>query len=1075
MRFLAAVAAAICVINLVIGKTFAWLALAIVIVCFTVVVQRYVFAVSFVWMQDLYIWLNGAMFTAVAAFALLRDDHVRVDIFYRPASMRRRAMVDLAGVLLFLLPFTWVVYTYSMPFVARAWSYREASANVGGMPGLYILKSFVIAFALLICPAGTRHADPLDPGSVGQCAAGSGRDAVRPRPRARPSGGSHLMDPVLIGEVLAALMFFGVIGFLLLGFPVAFTLAGVSLLFGATGMAFGVFDPSNFGSLPSRYIGFMTNEVLVAVPLFIFMGVMLERSQIAEQLLLTMSKLFGNLRGGLGLSVILVGAMLAASTGVVGATVVTMGLISLPAMLRAGYDPKLATGVICASGTLGQIIPPSTVLIFMGDMLSGINSQVQMAKGNFAPVPVSVGDLFAGAMLPGMLLVGLYLVWVMFKAVIDPESCPATPVAAEDKGTLLREVLTALVPPLCLILAVLGSILGGIATPTEAASVGAVGAMLLAALRWRLSLSILRETVIATATITSMVFVILLGASVFSVVFRMMGGDNLVHEFLSNLPGGTLAAVAVVMLIMFLLGFILDTFEIIFIVIPITAPVLLALDVDPVWLGVIVGVNLQTSFLTPPFGFALFYLRGVAPAELPTSAIYSGILPFVVLQIVAIAILFAFPGHRDLAAAPDRGLNPRPAAAMKKACRRIGGRPGFAARHRRGCPSVLEVFLAGRRVRRVDPLGPGPHEVERLDEALGGLLDEGVVAVAQLLDHLDRRLGPRFHDVVGEVAHLHAVVVDQRLERARVVGDEVGRDHVVFGLAHVPDDRLKILGQRLVLGLVDHQFGREARFHEGRHVVVLGDLVEPEREVVVGADELGRVQRARLQRLEDLARGHVGDRRAQLFPDPAAKPRRAEADALDVVEAGQLVAEPAARLRAGVARQEPLDAELVIDLVPDLLAAQEPHPGGQLGRGHAVGHAGEERQRGRLVLPVIGRTVAHFGAAVDHRVQRLQRRHHLARRIDLHRQPATRSRGHAVGKPLRADAEAGKVLGPGGDHAPGDVALRDGGRGKGRGGGPCPQHTGAADERTTIHDVSSRNPDVSQSLADCIKTGFGCR
>lgn len=452
------------------------------------------------------------------------------------------------------------------------------------------------------------------------------------------------MDPVFIGELLSGLMFFGIIGFLLLGFPVAFTLAGVSLLFGLAGMMFGVFDPSNFGSLPNRYIGFMTNEVLVAVPLFIFMGVMLERSNIAEQLLLTMGKLFGSMRGGLGFSVVIVGAMLAASTGVVGATVVTMGLISLPAMLRAGYDPKLATGVICASGTLGQIIPPSTVLIFMGDMLSGINSQVQMAKGNFAPVPVSVGDLFAGALLPGLLLVGLYLGFVAFKAITDPQSCPAMPVPAEEKSGLMREVFVALVPPFILILAVLGSILGGIATPTEAASVGAVGAMVLAALRWRLSFAVLRDTVVSAATITSMVFVILMGASVFSVVFRLMGGDNLVHEFLSNLPGGTLMAVAVVMAIMFVLGFILDTFEIIFIVIPITAPILLALDVDPVWLGVLVGVNLQTSFLTPPFGFALFYLRGVAPPDLPTSAIYKGILPFVLLQIIAIACLFLFPG-----------------------------------------------------------------------------------------------------------------------------------------------------------------------------------------------------------------------------------------------------------------------------------------------------------------------------------------------------------------------------------------------------------------------------------------------
>ncbi|GAD56060.1 MAG: tripartite ATP-independent transporter DctM subunit [Limimaricola cinnabarinus] len=452
------------------------------------------------------------------------------------------------------------------------------------------------------------------------------------------------MDLTLIGEILSGLMFFGIIGFLMLGFPVAFTLAGVSLLFGLAGWAIGVFDPSNFGSLPSRYIGFMTSEVLVAVPLFIFMGVMLERSRIAEQLLLTMSKLFGNLRGGLGLSVVIVGAMLAASTGVVGATVVTMGLISLPAMLRAGYDPKLATGVICSSGTLGQIIPPSTVLIFMGDMLSGINSQVQMEKGNFAPTPVSVGDLFAGALLPGVMLVGLYSLWIIFKAITDPESCPATPVPLSEKRGLFKEVLVALLPPLLLIMAVLGSILGGVATPTEAASVGAVGAILLAALRWRLSFRVLHETVVATATITSMVFVILFGASVFSIVFRLMGGDNLVHEFLSNLPGGAYAAVIVVMAIMFVLGFILDTFEIIFIVIPITAPILLALDIDPIWLGVLVGMNLQTSFLTPPFGFALFYLRGVAPDSLPTSAIYRGIIPFVVLQLIGIALLFAFPG-----------------------------------------------------------------------------------------------------------------------------------------------------------------------------------------------------------------------------------------------------------------------------------------------------------------------------------------------------------------------------------------------------------------------------------------------
>jgi len=452
------------------------------------------------------------------------------------------------------------------------------------------------------------------------------------------------MDPIVIGEIMAALMFFGIIGMLMLGFPVAFTLAGTSLLFGALGLFFGIFDFKNLAVLAGRYLGFMTNEVLVAVPLFIFMGVMLQRSQIAEQLLTTMGKLFGRLPGGLGISVVVVGALLAASTGVVGATVVTMGLISLPAMMRAGYDPRLSSGIICASGTLGQIIPPSTVLIFLADMLAGINAQVQMTKGNFAPDPVSVGDLFAGAFLPGLLLVGFYIAWIIFKAITDPASCPPIKELPEEERVHLgKEIITALIPPILLIIAVLGSILGGIATPTEAASVGAVGAILLSALRGRLSLTVMKEVATSTALITSMIFIILFGASVFSVVFRQLGGDNLVHEFLTSLPGGLVGAMIIVMLIMFVLGFILDTFEIIFIVVPITAPILLAMGMDPVWLGVMIGVNLQTSFLTPPFGFSLFYLRSVAPKEVATGHIYRGALPFVVLQIVAIATLFVFP------------------------------------------------------------------------------------------------------------------------------------------------------------------------------------------------------------------------------------------------------------------------------------------------------------------------------------------------------------------------------------------------------------------------------------------------
>jgi len=451
------------------------------------------------------------------------------------------------------------------------------------------------------------------------------------------------MDTILIGEILSVLMFLGIIGVLMLGFPAAFTLAGTSLFFALVGWLLGAFDPSNLGSVANRYVGFMTNEVLVAVPLFIFMGVMLESSRIAEQLLVTMGRLFGAMRGGLGLSVILVGALLAASTGIVGATVVTMTLLSLPAMMRAGYDPKLATGVIAASGTLGQIIPPSTVLIFMGDMLAGMNAQAQMAKGNFAPEPVSVGDLFAGAFIPGLMLVAFYALWVIGKAIFDPKSCPALAVTAEERANLGRDVLVALLPPLVLIVAVLGSILGGIATPTEAASVGAVGAMVMAAARGRLNLGTLRHVTMTTALITSMVFVILFGAAVFSIVFRMLGGDKLVEDVLSQFPGGVTGAIIAVMVLMFVLGFILDTFEIIFIVIPITAPALLAMDVSPLWLGVMVGLNLQTSFLTPPFGFALFYLRGVAPPEITTGMIYRGVIPFVALQVLAVVALFLFP------------------------------------------------------------------------------------------------------------------------------------------------------------------------------------------------------------------------------------------------------------------------------------------------------------------------------------------------------------------------------------------------------------------------------------------------
>ena len=452
------------------------------------------------------------------------------------------------------------------------------------------------------------------------------------------------MNPVLVGEILAVAMFATTIGAVMLGYPVAFTLAGVGLLFAGLGMACDVFDPTILSALAGRYFGTMTNETLVAVPLFVFMGVMLERSKIAEALLTTMGELFGSLRGGLGYSVVIVGALLAASTGIVGATVVTMGLLSLPAMMRAGYDPKLAAGTICAAGTLGQIIPPSTVLIFVGDILQGANQQAQLELGNLAPEPISVGQLFAGAMIPGLVLVALYLAWILVKSIIDPRSCPPLEMSDEQRAGLAGRVLSALAPPLLLMLAVLGSILAGIATPTESASVGAVGAMLLAGVKNKFDNRVLREVLRATLSITSMVFVILLGASVFSLVFRGLGGENLVHDALASLPGGAFGAVLAVMAVIFVLGFFLDTFEIIFIVVPIAAPALIKLGVDPVWLGVMIGVNLQTSFLTPPFGFALFYLRGVAGKLVRTAEIYRGVIPFVALQLVGLALLWVAPG-----------------------------------------------------------------------------------------------------------------------------------------------------------------------------------------------------------------------------------------------------------------------------------------------------------------------------------------------------------------------------------------------------------------------------------------------
>jgi tripartite ATP-independent transporter DctM subunit len=443
-------------------------------------------------------------------------------------------------------------------------------------------------------------------------------------------------------EWVAALLFVSVVIVLLAGFPVAFTLGGTALSFAGIGVLTGSFHEALLLGLPNRVFGIMSNETLVAVPLFVFMGVTLERARIAEELLETLSGLFGPLRGGLGVSVTLVGMLLAASTGIVGATVVTMGLLSLPTMLKRGYSPEIASGTICASGTLGQIIPPSIILVMLGDVMTTAYQQAQLEMGVFSPRTVSVGDLFAGALLPGLLLVLLYIVYIFAVALFRPESMPAHQRDENDVISFAR-VLKALAPPLFLIFAVLGSILTGLATPTEAAGVGGMGALLLAVVRRELDVARLRDIMRSTLRISSMVFLILIGASIFSLVFRGYGGDDGVRSILEALPGGVVGAVIVVMLVMFLLGFVLDFIEITFVVVPIVGPVLLAMGLDPVWLGVMIALNLQTSFLTPPFGFALFYLRGVAPPSVTTANIYRGAMPFVAIQIFALLVIAAFP------------------------------------------------------------------------------------------------------------------------------------------------------------------------------------------------------------------------------------------------------------------------------------------------------------------------------------------------------------------------------------------------------------------------------------------------
>lgn len=431
-----------------------------------------------------------------------------------------------------------------------------------------------------------------------------------------------------MSDILGPSMFLGALVLIFTGYPVAFALGGSALLFACLGSALGEFDWLLFSALPNRIFGIMGNYVLLAIPFFILMGTLLQRSGLAEDLLETFGVLFGRLRGGLAIGVILVGTLLAAATGVVGATVVSMGMISLPIMLRYGYSPSLATGVIAASGTLGQVIPPSVVLIVLGDQLG-----------------VSVGDLFLGSLVPGLCLSGLYLAYVILVSIFQPQMAPALPEDMIDisKWELAQRVVRVMLPPLALILIVLGSIFAGLATPTEAGAMGVLGALVLAALNRRLSLKILTQALDSTVELTTMVIVLLLGATVFSLVFRGLGGDEAVEHVLSNLPGGVVSFLLFVNLLVFVLGFFLDYFEIVFIIVPLMAPIALDFGFNLIWFGVMLGVNLQTSFLTPPFGFSLFYLRGVAPPGIPTTSIYRGVIPFILIQVTGLILLIVFP------------------------------------------------------------------------------------------------------------------------------------------------------------------------------------------------------------------------------------------------------------------------------------------------------------------------------------------------------------------------------------------------------------------------------------------------
>ena len=602
-------------VNEFIGRVTAWLTSILVVVVCMDVVARYVFKMGSVAIGELEWHLFAATFLLAAGYSLRYDKHVRVDVFYHRFSEKRKAWVNLLGGVFFLIPFCIVIIYNSFIFAQQSYLLNEGSPNPSGLPARYIIKGVI--------PLGMFFLSIQTVAMVFFCFFGHYWSEkfhfyfFRKRKEV-----IKMLDGWL--EALPLIMFTLALVLMLWGFPVAFTLGGISIFIGLW-----IYDMKFFYLLSLRIYGIMENTVLMAVPLFVYMGIMLQKSGIAERLLETMALLFGKMKGGLALSVVLVGGMLAASTGVVGATVITMGLISLPTMIKRGYDVSLATGTIAASGTLGQIIPPSVVLVLLGSVMN-----------------VSVGDLFSGAFIPGFGLVFLYCLYVIIYTIIKPDSAPAMPAeelkAFRQKG-MFSKVLKAFLLPMSLIMAVLGSIFAGIATPTEAAGVGALGATILTVIQGKFSFKVLQDVMQTTTHITTMVFVILIGATAFSLVFRATGGDAYLISLIESADLSPYAFLALVMIIMFVAGFFIDFIEIVFIIVPVVMPTFIAMKLDLIWVGILMAINLQTSFLTPPFGFALFYLKGVCPEGVKTKQIYKGVLPFILIQSVLITLIVIFP------------------------------------------------------------------------------------------------------------------------------------------------------------------------------------------------------------------------------------------------------------------------------------------------------------------------------------------------------------------------------------------------------------------------------------------------